>query len=236
MILAIVQARMSSTRLPGKVLEPIEGEPLIVRQLERITRATRLDGVVVATSEHESDDPLAQLLLARGVEVRRGPLDDVLGRFAMVIDEFQPDHVVRLTADNPLVDPAVIDRVVAEHLDSGADYTSNSRVRSYPYGLDVECFRVEAFARLRAAELSPYDHEHVTPAFYQEGSSFRVHQVVDAVDRSELRWSVDYPEDLAFARSVFRALYPQNPGFDSGDVVALLDAHPELVRRVGDVS
>ena len=236
MRLAIIQGRLSSTRLPGKVLAPIEGEPMIMRQLERIGRATTVDAVVVATSEHASDDPLAEALEGRGIAMRRGPLDDVLARFAMVIDEFEPQHVIRLTADNPLADPAVIDRVVTEHVASGADYTSNSRVRSYPYGLDVECFTAQAFARVRAGELTAYDKEHVTPALYAEGAGYRLHQVVDEGDNSALRWSVDYPEDLAFVRSVYAELLPMNPRFGWRDVLDLLQRRPDLVRRVEDVA
>jgi len=235
MILAIVQGRLSSTRLPGKVLAPLEGEPMIMRQLDRVRRARSIDQLVVATSDDPSDDPLADALEARGVVVRRGPLNDVFSRFALVIDEFAPDDVVRLTADNPLADPEVIDLVVGEHLAAEADYTSNSRVRSFPYGLDAECFRADAFERVRAGTLSAYDREHVTPAFYADGAPYRVHQVVGARDLSDLRWSVDYPEDLAFVRSVYSALLPVDPEFTWHDVVRLLDAHPELLHRVGDV-
>lgn len=234
MMLAIIQGRISSTRLPGKVLAPIEGEPMIVRQLERVRRARSIDEIVVATSDDSSDDPLAVALEARGFLVRRGPLDDVLTRFALVIEEFAPANVVRLTADNPLADPDVIDLVVREHLSHGADYTSNSRVRSFPYGLDVECFRVDAFQRMRAGDLTAYDREHVTPQFYAEDGGYLVHQVVMQPDLSELRWSVDYPEDLAFARAVFAALMPANPEFGWRDVVELLRTRPDLVRRSGD--
>jgi spore coat polysaccharide biosynthesis protein SpsF len=124
-VIAIMQARSSSSRFPRKVLQDLNGAPMVLRQLERVRRAQELDGIVVATSVESSDDELAEVLDAAGVTVRRGPLADVLGRFGQVIEEFSPDHVVRLTADCPLADPSVIDRIVSTHRAEDADYTSN---------------------------------------------------------------------------------------------------------------
>ena len=136
--LAILQARTTSTRLPGKVLLPLEGEPMILRQLERINRAKSIDAIVVATSIDPSDDALAQLLTDRGYQVVRGPLDDVLARFVKALDEFPAETVVRLTADCPLTSPEVIDLVVNEFHSSGADYLTNTLTPTYPDGREVE--------------------------------------------------------------------------------------------------
>ena len=126
MILAILQARMSSTRLPGKVLRPLAGAPMILRQIERVSRSESIDALVVATSSHASDDVLAQMLEAAGVRVFRGPLDDVLARFVGALDAFGPaDHVMRLTGDCPLADWTVIDAVIAQREEAGADYASS---------------------------------------------------------------------------------------------------------------
>jgi len=229
-VLAIVQARSSSSRLPGKVLEPVEGEAMVLRQLERIARAATIDTLVVATSVDESDDVLADLLAANGLRVRRGPLHDVFSRFSSVVEEFEPSVIVRLTADCPLTDPAVIDAVVTSHLRSGADYSSNVLERTFPHGLDVECVSAPAFAAASAMNLSAQDREHVTLAIYSHPELFRLNSVTQSVDRSALRWTVDYPEDLAFVRSVYSALYAGNPAFDQQDIVDYLQAHPALNR------
>jgi len=235
MKLAILQARSTSTRLPGKVLAPIVGKPMLVHQVERIQRSTLLDGLVVATSADPSDDELAQVMTDHGVTVRRGPLDDVFSRFAVVVEEFLPDTIVRLTGDNPLADPDVIDEVLRGHLDAGSDYTSNSLERSYPYGLDVECVTGEAFARLAAIDLDADEREHVTMGFYRRPDQFSLHAVTQALDVSTLRWSVDYPEDFAFVTAVYERLYADNPTFGQADVLALIEAQPELRHTVNDV-
>ncbi|HEY7822477.1 MAG TPA: NTP transferase domain-containing protein, partial [Acidimicrobiia bacterium] len=141
--LAIVQARMSSSRLPGKVMLDLAGKPLIIRQLERITRAQRLSGIVIATSTDPSDDPLAELLTRDGYEVVRGSLDDVLGRFVQVLDEYRPTTIARITADCPLISPTVIDQVVEAFSSADVDYCSNTLVPTYPDGLDVEIVRAD---------------------------------------------------------------------------------------------
>lgn len=230
MILAILQGRLSSTRLPGKVLEPVLGEPMIVRQLERLARSERIDRLVVATSIDTSDDPLEAELVARGVEVRRGPLHDVVGRFAGVVAELAPQHIVRLTADCPLADPAVIDLLIESHLASGADYTSNTIERTYPDGLDAEIVSAPAWDRLLALPLTESEREHVTLGLYSRPDDFVLGSVRQEVDRSELRWTVDLPDDLAFVREVYERLYHGNPGFGQDDILALLAEHPELNR------
>lgn len=230
MILGVMQARTSSTRLPGKALRPLAGAPLIVRELERVRRATALDGLVVATSDDASDDELAEVVAAAGVDVRRGSLHDVLGRFLGVVDEFEPSVVVRLTGDNPLTDPGVLDRVVREHLEHGAAYTSNAIERSYPRGLDVEAVDPGALRRIAATDPSPDETEHVTFGVYRRAGAFRTHAVVQRPDRSHLRWTVDLPADLTFASAVYDELYGVQPDFRQDDVLALLERRPDLVR------
>jgi spore coat polysaccharide biosynthesis protein SpsF len=228
-ILAILQARVSSTRLPGKVLKDLHGEPMILRQIERLRRSSKMDEFVVATSTESSDDSLAAALEAAGVAVRRGPLDDVAARFAMVIDEFHPDVVVRLTADCPLTDAEVIDRIIESHLASGADYSSNTLEPTFPHGLDAEVFSPQAFARLRATEMSPKEIEHVTYGLYSRTGEFTLNSVTQPVNVRHLRWTVDNPEDLDFVREVYDRLYDANPAFTQADVLELLEREPELV-------
>jgi len=225
---AILQARMSSSRLPGKVLKPLLGQPMILRQIERLRRCRELDRIVVATSEDPSDEVLAETLAGAGVEVVRGPLDDVLGRFLKAVEVLGLEgDLVRLTADCPLADPTVIDACVALRREGGLDYASNGQVRTFPRGLDVEVFTVEALRRAAAEATSAYDREHVTPWLYRPEAPFRRGDLVQAPDRSEFRWTVDLPGDFAFVERVYAALYPGNPAFTSADVLALPFARRE---------
>jgi spore coat polysaccharide biosynthesis protein SpsF len=228
MILAVLQARCSSTRLPGKVLAQVHGAPMILRQIERVRRARMIDELVVATSVDSSDDPLVETLREAGVAVRRGPLTDVASRFALVIDEFEPESFVRLTADCPLADHAVIDDVVRAHLEGGTDYTSNVIRRTFPQGLDTECVRVPAFRSLMAGELDPAEREHVTLGLYGRPQDYSLGSVTQAEDHSQLRWTVDLPDDLEFVRSVYDALYDVDPDFDQRRLLEFLAEHPEL--------
>jgi spore coat polysaccharide biosynthesis protein SpsF len=230
-ILAIVQARMSSTRMPGKVMAPILGEPMIWRQLERIRRARTLTRVVVATSAEASDDPLASYLVSRGQAVFRGALHDVLGRFAECADAASdPSHVVRLTADCPLADPGVIDSCVRLAQLSGAAYASNCEKRSYPDGLDVEALTTAAL-RVAAAEAdAAYDREHVTPFVRTRPDRFPQAHLVHHRDWSRLRWTVDTPADFAFAKAVYEALWPHDPCFAMDDVLDLVEHRLDIAE------
>lgn len=226
-IIAVVQARMSSSRLPGKVLAPVLGRPLLAFELERAARA-RLDALVVATSDEAADDPVAALAEREGLRCFRGSLGDVLDRFYRAAAPMHPEHVVRLTADCPLIDPAVVDRVVRVHLEGGYDYTSNTLRRTFPHGEDTEVMRFPALERAWREATSAYDREHVTPYLYRNAERFRLGSVEAQEDRSQLRWTVDYAEDLEFVRAVYEALYPTRPDFSTADVIDLLAHRPEL--------
>lgn len=226
MVLAIVQARMSSSRLPGKVLAPILGRPMILRQLERLSRCRRIGALMVATSFEPSDDPLAEVVGAAGIRVFRGDLQNVLGRFLGAAQAFEREngpvaHVVRLTADCPVIDPEIVDQVIALHIESGADYTGNGFERSFPDGLDAEIMTRDTLDRLARDAKLPEDREHVTYGIRRRRGEFKVEQLVQAQDLSKLRWTVDTPEDLAFIRRVFERLYPMNPHFSMNDILAL---------------
>ncbi len=234
MPLGVLQARMTSSRLPGKVLEPVVGEPMIGRQIERVRRSALLDGLVVATSVDPADDVLVEYLRGLDVPVVRGSLDDVLARFIGAIDAYSPDVVVRLTADCPLASAVVIDRVIEAFLESDADYASNTLSPSYPDGLDVEVVRVDALRWVAAHSTDPHEREHVTLGVYRRPERFRCLNVSGDVDLSALRWTVDNPEDLAFVREVYQELYADNPTFDVSDVLGLLDRRPELLRTASD--
>ncbi len=221
-ILTILQARMTSSRLPGKVLRPILGEPMIGRQIERLGRSRSLGQLVVATSTDPTDQAIVGYCGRLQCPSFRGPLHDVLGRYAETLKAFGPaDHVVRLTADCPLADWTVIDACIALHLASGADYTSNTVERTFPKGLDVEVFRAELLPKIASEASDLYDREHVTPYFYRNPEKFRIEQLVQAVDYEDLRWTVDTPEDFVFTTRVYESLYPHKPDFTSDDIFDL---------------
>ncbi len=236
MVLAVLQARMSSSRLPGKVLEDVAGAPMIIRQIERLRRAREITRIVVATSDEPGDDVLAETLANHGVEVFRGSLHDVLGRFIGAMDTFGPAATVaRLTADCPLADPGVIDETLALLRRSGADYVSNTGDhRTFPKGLDVEAFRADALREAARETGDPYDREHVTPFLYRRPERFSLRFHAQAADEGEVRWTVDRPDDLAFVRAVYDALYPANPAFSSDDVRTFVRSRPDLLGLGGD--
>jgi len=221
--LAILQARMSSSRLPGKVLAPVLGEPMIGRQVERLRRTRRIDKLMVATSVDPSDDPLAAYCEGLGLAVFRGSLTDVLDRYRAALAAY-PDAqaVVRLTADCPLADPRLIDEVIARHHAVDADYTSNTLgERTFPHGLDTEVIRPAVLAEAAERAQDPYEREHVTPYIYRRPERYLLAGVSQATSQAELRWTVDYPEDLVFVREVYARLYPSDPAFGREAVAAL---------------
>ncbi len=232
--LAVVQARTSSARLPGKVLQPMDGMPMILRQLERIGRARHVGGIVVATSVDPSDDELSEILVDAGYDVVRGPLNDVLDRFIEVLDAYDAEVIVRLTGDCPLACPSVIDELIHAFHDSGADYLSNTMVPSYPDGLDVEVMTREALTTIAAMSIDPAEREHVTLGIYRRPDSFVIENHVDPTgrDNSQLRWTVDSADDFDFVANVYSALADQV--FDYVDILEFLEQHPELKRTNED--
>ena len=228
MAVAILQARMSSSRLPGKVMKPLLGRPMVERQIERLRRCAELERLVVATSDDASDDVLADFLDSIGIDTFRGSLHDVLDRYVGAIRAFEVSGpTVRLTADCPLADPDVIDDCVRLHASLGVDYVSNGRLRTYPRGLDVEVFDSEDLMTAGREASDPYDREHVTPFLYRNRERFTCADQTQPRDESALRWTVDTPEDFAFVERVYDALYPTNPRFTSEDIRALPFSHFE---------
>lgn len=229
---AIIQARMTSTRLPGKVLADLCGRPMLAHMLERVARARRLDAVWVATTTNAADDPVAQLCQALGVAVFRGSESDVLGRYAQTAAQAKADVVMRLTADCPMMDPALIDEAVQAFESGRYDYFSNAIRRSYPDGLDIEIFTRAALEEADAKSREPFQREHVTP-YLRTGAytdvptgNFRVGQMLAPADFGHLRWTVDAPEDLARVRRLVSEL-PADYGWM--DAIALLTRRPELL-------
>lgn len=229
-LVAVLQARCSSRRLPGKVMKPILGKPMLLRQIERLHRVRRLDGLIVATSADPSDDLLAAACMAEGIDCFRGSLDDVLDRFYRAALSCRATDVVRLTGDCPLADPAVIDHVIGRYREAGVDYASNALVPSYPDGLDAEVFRFAALEAAWKEAALPSEREHVTPFLYNHPERFRILPVIAEHDRSALRWTVDNPEDFALVSAIYEALYPLKPDFAMADIIRLMEQRPELAQ------
>ena len=218
---------MSSTRLPGKVMAPILGRPMLMRQLERVGRAQCFDKLLVATSSSSSDDAIARLCADHAITCFRGALHDVMDRFVQAARPHSAEHLVRLTADCPLADSDVIDRVVEHHLNGGFDYTSNSRERTFPHRLDAEVCRYACLEQAWRDSTAPFEREHVTPYLWASGR-FRVGQLCQETDQSHHRWTVDFQEDLELVREIYAALYPSDRAFTTDDVMRLLAERPEL--------
>jgi spore coat polysaccharide biosynthesis protein SpsF len=227
-VLGILQARTSSSRLPGKVLMPILGTPMLRHQLDRIGRAQSLDALVVATSVDPSDDAIEALCAEARIACFRGSLHDVLDRFYQVAIAYRPQTIVRMTGDCPLIDPAVVDAVVDFFRRGRFDIAGTEE--TFPDGLDTEVVRFDILERAWREATRPSDREHVTLMIHRQPESFHVGRYPSPTDLSHMRWTVDEPEDFELVRQIYEALYPANPAFATDDILALLAARPELLE------
>ena len=232
--LAIVQARTTSSRLPGKVLLPIGGKPMVLYQLQRLQRCQRVDDLVLATSDHSSDDSLADVVSKAGYKVFRGELHDVLERFRACSAQEQATTVVRLTGDCPLSDSALIDELLEAFAKGDWDYLANSvddQQLSVPDGFDAEVFRAELLERAAREAKLLSEREHVTPWFRSDSAGLRWGHFRHHPVRPYYRVTVDEPADLEVVRAVVDALEPQDSLFGVDAVVGYLEKHPELAAR-----
>lgn len=227
MILAIVQARMGSSRLPGKVILDIAGKPMLWHVVNRVRHARLVDQIAVATSEKPSDDPIESFCIHERIDCFRGSENDVLDRYYQVAKQFEANVVVRITADCPLLDPEIIDKVVQVFEIGDYDYVSNTLDPSYPDGLDTEVFRLEVLEKAWREARLPSEREHVTPYIWKNPTLFSLGSVRNDSNLSNLRWTVDEPQDVDFVRRVYNYL-GSKPSFGMKEIVALLREHPEL--------
>jgi len=225
---AIIQARMGSTRLPGKVLLDLAGEPMLARDVNRVQRASLIDQVVVATTTQPADEAIANLCAARGWPCFRGSEEDVLDRYYRAAVAYSADVVVRITSDCPLIEPAVTDRVVQEFLQRqpDVDYACNILPRrTFPRGLETEVLRFDVLERAWREDTNPAWREHVTQYIQRHSDLFRIHGVVNDTDLSAMRWTVDTPEDMEIVQRIYSHF--GHDCFSWLDVLALLSEHPE---------
>lgn len=234
---AIIQARMGSTRLPGKVLQPLLGEaPVLDCVINRVGRAKTLHDVVVATTTASRDDAIVDRCRTRGWSWFRGDEDDVLGRYWQAALANNADVVVRVTSDCPLIDPEIIDCHVAKLLEGwrSADFVTNMMRQTFPLGLAVEAMPFDVLARMERLSTTPYLREHVTTLAYERPELFLVEHVLHGVDLSGMRWTVDTPEDLAFVRRIFGHFGQDH--FSWREVLSVLTRHPEWAEINRNVS
>lgn len=235
-VVAIVQARMGSTRLPGKVMKDILGKPVLIRDINRIKRATCIDEIVVATTTLSEDDTIVALCSEEDWNCFRGSENDLLDRYHQAAMEFDADVIVRITSDCPMIDPNIVDKVIGEFLNlkDKVDYASNVfPPRTFPRGLDTEVMTARALEQAWQNEKNPASREHVTPYLFQRPEIFRLHSVFNNKDLSYHRWTLDTPEDLAFIRAVYGHF--GHDLFSWTEVIKYLDQHPEIVKINRDV-
>jgi glutamate-1-semialdehyde 2,1-aminomutase/spore coat polysaccharide biosynthesis protein SpsF len=225
----IVQARIGSTRLPGKVMLDLAGKPVLAHVLDRCRRITEADVVVCATPDAPACDPLVDLARACGVEVFRGPEEDVLARHLGAAKAMGASTIVRITSDCPLIDPEICDEVIRLRARSNVDYVSNNLIRSYPHGLDCEVFTIEALSQAAASALEPEDRQHVTPWMRHAPKLSRANLSSNDASLARYRWTLDYPEDLAMLRELFLE-FPPDRLMHMRDVLEVLARRPELAE------
>ncbi|WP_376797503.1 cytidylyltransferase domain-containing protein [Thermogemmatispora sp.] len=227
---AIIQARLGSTRLPGKVLSDLAGEPMLARVVRRTARAVSISEVIVATTSEKADENIVRLCAERNWSCFRGDEKDVLDRYYRAAVESLSDVVVRITSDCPLIDPSVIDVLVTKFLDlqPDIDYACNFLPkRTFPRGLEVEVMRFDALKKAWREDQNPVWREHVTPYIQRNVDKFRIFGIQNATDYSHMRWTVDTKEDLLFVRCIYDHF--GHDYFSQNDVIEFLESRPELM-------
>lgn len=234
-IVTIVQTRCGSSRLPGKVLMPLVGKPLFVRQVERVKAAQLSGTVVVATTTEAVDDPIAEICAKEGLECFRGHPHDLLDRHYQTALQYNGKIVLKIPSDCPLIDPRIIDRVIGYYISNPGkfDFVSNLHPATYPDGNDVEIMGMAVLEDAWKHATKNFEREHTTPYFWENPDKFRIGNVTmeGGVDYSMLhRWTIDYQEDYLFIKAVFEELYPLNPLFSCFDIIHLLEKRSDIYQ------
>ena len=232
-VVCIIQARMGSSRLPGKVLKDICGKPMLGWVVERVKQCGNVGQVLVATTVDPGDDPIVEFCQAQAIDCFRGNIFDVLDRYYQAALHYRADVVVRVTADCPLIDPQVVDRTIEELQARKLDFCANRLPppykRTYPIGLDVEVATMPALTEAWENAIEPHEREHVMPYLYAGARKFKTGVIDAEADHGSQRWTVDTPEDLDFVRKIAELLNCRMD-FNWHDVLALVQAHPELAQ------
>ena len=236
-VVAIIQARMGSTRLPGKIMKEVLNKSLLEYQIERVKRAKFIDEIVIATTTAESEKPIINLCEKLSIKYFRGSEADVLSRYYKAAKTFEADVVVRMTSDCPLIDPDIIDQVVQYYIDNvdKFDYVSNTIKRTFPRGMDVSVFSFKTLNNVYNVATDSVDREHVTRYIYNNPKKYRLGYVINSIDVSNHRWTVDTIEDFNLISKMLKELYPQNRKFTMEDCIVLLNRKPEWKKINSDI-
>jgi spore coat polysaccharide biosynthesis protein SpsF len=242
-VVAIVQARMGSTRLPGKVLKDIAGKPTLWHVINRLKESQLIDQIVIATTAKAEDQAIVALAADSGVKSYVGAEDDVLDRYFQAAKKYRADVIVRVTSDCPLLDPDIVDKVIKYFMENSYEYVSNTwssaqgdSKQTYPVGLDTEVFSFEAIERAWKDAKLLSEREHVTPFIWKNSKIFKIGHVGYDKDLYYMRWTLDYEKDLLFIREVYKRLSNKGLTFRSGEIISLLEKNPELLELNKDIA
>lgn len=224
-IVAIVQARMGSTRLPGKVLKEVLSRPLLSYQIERMKQINLIDEIIIATTPNQNE-AIIKLCNNEKINYFVGSESDVLERYYHAAKKYKADIVVRMTSDCPLIDPQIVDQILLMYRNGKYDYVSNTIQRTFPRGMDAEVFSFESLERAYNEAQLEYEREHVTPYLYLNKDKFEIGQFIQPDDTNEIRLTVDTPEDFELIKRIFEAIYPMNPNFKLKDILKILAENP----------
>ncbi|WP_320173904.1 glycosyltransferase family protein [Maridesulfovibrio sp.] len=229
-VTAIIQARMTSSRLPGKILMEVLGKPLLQLMIERVQQAKSIDSVVLATTTNKEDDPTVKLGESLGIEVFRGSEDDVLDRFYNAADKFGGEHIMRLTGDCPLIDPEFLDKLASFYFEGGYDYAANCVDPTLPDGLDAEIISMESLVETHQKATRDPHREHVTLYVRDNAEDFKIGSWKHDTDYSQLRWTVDSREDFELVKDIIEGVAPEKQNFRMKDIIEFLKTHPEIAE------
>lgn len=233
MIYAMIQARMGSSRLPGKVMKEVVGKPLLEHIIYRLSFCEKIDKIIVISSDEIENEPIKNLCDKINIDCFLGNENDVLDRYYRAAINFNlndNDSIVRITADCPLIDPKIVDEVIVKHLENNYDYTTNTLIRTYPDGLDCEVFTLTILRDMWDKAKLKSEREHVTLFIKNNPDNYKLGNLEQNVDLSDLRWTVDEKEDFILIKNIYEALYDDEKIFLMEDILELLDNNPDLLK------
>jgi spore coat polysaccharide biosynthesis protein SpsF len=229
-IAAIVQARLGSTRLPGKILKDLSGRPMLWHVINRLSGSRYINQTVIATTILSEDDPVQSFCEENNFSFYRGSPENVLSRYYEAAVKYEADIIIRITSDCPVIDPAVVDKIAYKFLTDTPDYISNCIIRTFPRGLDTEIFSFKALEKAYLEAKLQHELEHVTPYIYRHPEIFSIKNFTNDKDLSFHRWTVDTREDFHLIRKIYEELYHKKELFLLDDILNLFDIQPDLVR------
>jgi spore coat polysaccharide biosynthesis protein SpsF len=235
-IIAIVQARFGSTRLPGKIFKPLADKPMIWHVVDRLSYTKMLDKIVIATTTLFEDNQVEQFCNINNISFYKGSSNDVLSRYYQTAKNYNAEIVIRVTSDCPVIDPVIIDAMLKQFIqEDHIDYLSNTLERTFPRGLDAEIFTFAALEKTFNEAKLDYEHEHVTPYIYNNPELFTIKNYANETDLSSYRWTVDTSEDFRFIEEIYNSLYKKDKIFLCKDILQLIEKHPELTKINQDI-